>query len=129
MKLVRNKNCVAIAVVQVLFVGAAYCADDLQQALDDANELARTRLVQYNQLDGIENVGGPFLLKDYTVTSKQGEVGWVDLHVEYRYRRPRGLEGEPDWFDIIVISAKDPWRVPKDPAPPEYFPYKKVGNF
>ena len=90
----------------VCAVGAFACtlcvfAGETQRSSLDSqsHDLAAAFLRVNNTREGIEYMGGPFLLEDYT------EGGWRDRR--YNYNRPLGLEAHPDWFDIDFTFGAD----------------------
>ncbi|MFC1783799.1 hypothetical protein ACFL02_09490 [Planctomycetota bacterium] len=91
-------------------------AEQMNQALEEAHNLARTALSVHNQQNGIEYMGGPFRFEDYQVSVRSdNSIYYKTLDVEYKYKRPHGIKGYPDEFDIIVTWKLNwPFKQVKD---------------
>ena len=77
--------------------------DEWDDALEEAHNLARAILAIHNQQEGIEHMGGPFRWEDYEVTTRRFDNSRIKrLGVFYEYKRPLGLKGRPDAFEIGV---------------------------
>ncbi|KPK76223.1 MAG: hypothetical protein AMJ79_07595, partial [Phycisphaerae bacterium SM23_30] len=95
---------------KIFFLIGAVCAipifaagDEWDDALKEANNLARATLSVHNQQSGIEHMGGPFRFEDYEISLKRFDNKKnKSLWVTYKYKRPLGLKGRPDTFPIQV---------------------------
>ena len=90
--------------------------------------IAEERLQEWNSIDGIEHVGGPFLFKDYVMRVNRFQDGTA-INFNFQYKRPNGIEGRPDSFCVTAFSEKGIASLGSEPPyPPLYLPYRIIGE-
>jgi hypothetical protein len=81
--------------------------EQLTEYLDDCNAFVQTKLQLYNSIEGIEHLGGPFQLDDYSVEYNY-DSRKQSVEFNYIYKKPHGIEGCPDNFEIEI------WNEPSE---------------
>jgi hypothetical protein len=68
----------------------------------EVDKVAVEFLESYNQIDGIELVGGPFELNEYSIVNVTNST---NLIVDYKYIEKEGIAGYPSSFTIGINSG------------------------
>jgi hypothetical protein len=99
-----------ILLTSILFIFGEACQGSklVEKAFTESNELVTVFLQVNNLRDGIGLLGGPFSLKNYAV--KVISISKSDSYVrfEYNYKRPLGIPGEPNNFDVRYEQISEP---------------------
>ncbi|MHC4462387.1 MAG: hypothetical protein ACYS6W_03435 [Planctomycetota bacterium] len=99
-----------ILLTSILFIFGEACQGSklVEKAFTESNELVTVFLQVNNLRDGIEFLGGPFSLKNYAV--KVISISKSDNYIrfEYSYKRPLGIPGEPNSFEVRYEQISEP---------------------
>lgn len=99
-----------ILLTSILFIFGEACQGSklVEKAFTESNELVTVFLQVNNLRDGIELLGGPFSLTNYAV--KVISISKSDSYIrfEYKYKRPLGIPGEPNNFDVRYEQISEP---------------------